>query len=72
MPMDLPFMADQPKASARIKFSPEHFKVNEILGFEPDGIGQHYLFRVLKVNRNTVDGARDLAHIFGVRLVDIG
>ncbi len=65
-------MADQPKVSGRIKVSPEHFKVDEILGFEPDGIGQHYLFRILKVNRNTVDVARELSQIFGVRLVDVG
>ena len=72
MPVDLPFMADQPKASARIKVTPEHFKVDEILGFEPDGIGQHYLFRILKVNRNTADVARELSQIFSVRLVDVG
>ena len=72
MPVDLPFMADQPKASARIKATPEHFKVDEILGFEPDGSGQHCLFRILKVNRNTADVARELSQIFGVRLVDVG
>jgi len=65
-------MTDQPKASARIKVTPEHFKVDEVLGFEPDGTGQHYLLRVLKVNRNTADVARELSQIFGVRLVDVG
>ena len=60
MPVDLPFMVDRPQASARIKVSPEHFKVDEILGFEPDGTGQHYLFRILKINRNTADVAREL------------
>ncbi len=72
MPVDLPFMVDRPQASARIKVSPEHFKVDEILGFEPDGTGQHYLFRILKINRNTADVARELSQIFGVRLVDVG
>ena len=48
MPVDLPFMADQPTASARIKVSPEHFKVDEVLGFEPDGTGQHTCFRFLR------------------------
>ena len=72
MPVDLPFMADQPKASARIKVSPEHFKVDEVLGFEPDGAGQHYLFRILKINRKTADVARELSQMFGVRLVDVG
>ena len=72
MPVDLPFMADQPTASARIKVSPEHFKVDEVLGFEPDGTGQHYLFRILKINRNTADVARELSQMFGLRLVDVG
>ena len=72
MPVDLPFMADQPTASARIKVSPEHFKVDEVLGFEPDGTGQHYLFQILKINRNTADVARELSQMFGVRLVDVG
>ena len=72
MSVDLPFMAGQPKASARIKVSPEHFKVDEILGFEPDGTGQHYLFQILKINRNTADVAYELSQMFGVRLVDVG
>ena len=35
MPVDLPFMGDRPQASARIKVSPEHFKVEEILDLDP-------------------------------------
>ncbi len=48
-------------ASALLKASPEDFEVEEVLGFDPDGTGEHLLIRVRKCGLNTTDVAKRLA-----------
>jgi tRNA pseudouridine13 synthase len=61
-----------PVAVARIRSCPEDFQVNEVLGFEPDGEGEHLLLHIRKRNRNTDDVARALARHAEVKSRDVG
>jgi len=45
---------------------PEDFRVEEVLGFEADGEGEHLLLKVEKRGANTLWVARELAHYAGV------
>lgn len=56
-----------PVASAGFKRVPEHFIVNEELGFVPGGGGEHLWLRVEKRNENTDQLARKLARWAGVK-----
>ncbi len=53
--------------SALFKSQPEDFQVEEILGFEPAGEGEHCLLWVEKVDRNSNDVAEELARKLGIR-----
>lgn len=69
---DWPRASGKPLASARIRSCPEDFQVDEILGFEADGEGEHLLLRVQKRNQNTADVARLLARHAAVKQRDVG
>ncbi len=69
---ELPYLGTRPDCFARLKSRPEDFEVEELLGFQPDGDGEHCLLRIRKRNRNTMDVAREVAHHFRVRLLDVG
>jgi tRNA pseudouridine13 synthase len=56
-----------PVGSARFKSRPEDFEVEEILGFEPTGEGEHALLWVEKVDRNSNDVAAQFAKRLGLR-----
>jgi tRNA pseudouridine13 synthase len=56
---------------ARIRACPEDFRVDEELGFSPDGEGEHSLLHIQKRNRNTDQIARQLARHAGVRARDV-
>lgn len=56
----------RPEISGQLKSTPEHFRVDEILPFEPDGEGQHQLIHVEKRLTNTDWLARQLARHAGV------
>ena len=58
-------------ATAQLKQSPQDFEVEEILGFEPDGSGEHQLLWIEKAGLNTVDAAKRLATFAGIREADI-
>ncbi|HVC28179.1 MAG TPA: tRNA pseudouridine(13) synthase TruD [Gammaproteobacteria bacterium] len=58
-------------ASARIRSTPEDFHVEEILGFEADGEGEHLLLKVEKRGANTLWVARELARYAGVSSRDV-
>jgi tRNA pseudouridine13 synthase len=51
---------------------PEDFQVDEVLGFEPNGEGQHVLLQVCKTDINTEQVARHLAKSAGVHPRDVG
>ena len=49
----LAFAYDKPEATARFKASPDDFRVDEILGFELTGVGEHQFLRIEKRGLNT-------------------
>ena len=55
-----------------LRTAAEDFDVEEILGFEPDGDGQHLLLKVRKRGANTEWVARTLARHARVRVTDVG
>jgi tRNA pseudouridine13 synthase len=59
-------------AAARLRTEPEDFQVEEVLGFDPAGSGQHLLLKVRKRNANTQWVARELAALGGCRSSEIG
>lgn len=56
----------EPVAQARLKASPEDFVVEEVLGFEPTGEGEHLWLWVEKRGLNTDAVARELAAQLGI------
>ncbi len=65
------YVFDGPTASGRLRREPEDFQVDEILGFEPDGEGEHVLLHLWKRNTNTEFAARELGRLAGVKPVDV-
>ena len=68
---DWPRTFGAPHAVATLRNTPEDFRVDEQLGFAPDGEGEHALLQIRKRNRNTADVARLLARHAGVRERDV-
>ena len=58
--------------AATLRATAEDFEVEEDLGFEPDGEGQHWLLKVRKRGANTEWVARALARHASVRAADVG
>ncbi|MGD2200135.1 MAG: tRNA pseudouridine(13) synthase TruD [Candidatus Bathyarchaeota archaeon] len=73
LPLKLPYMtADLPGVGGQIRSSPEHFIVEEIPVFEPEGEGSHLFVNVTKVGYTTRGISRKLASLFGLGMKDIG
>ena len=76
--MSLEFDLDFPRAwgpvpvSGGFRFELEDFQVDEVLGFEPSGSGEHWLVQLRKRGDNTDWVARELAHLAGVAVRDLG
>jgi tRNA pseudouridine13 synthase len=68
----LPFALGGPLGSARIKQQPEDFRVDEVLGFVPDGQGEHAFLQIEKRGANTEWVARALARFAGVPPMAVG
>lgn len=68
----LPFAHGGPPVSGRLRAEPEDFVVEEELGFEPDGDGEHALLRVRKCCINTERTAQALASFVGKPTRDVG
>ncbi|HEX6832717.1 MAG TPA: tRNA pseudouridine(13) synthase TruD [Rudaea sp.] len=62
----LPYAHGGPPLRCVLRATPEDFIVDEDLGFEPDGAGEHLLVRVEKRGANTEWVARALAKMAGV------
>lgn len=60
-----------PPVTGVLRSSPADFYVEEILGFEPDGQGEHCWLWVEKENLNTADAAQRLVRFAGLRERDI-
>lgn len=70
--LDPPRAHGAPLGPGRLRAEPEDFLVEEQLGFEAAGAGQHVLLKVRKRNANTQWIARELARVCGCRPNDIG
>ncbi|RLQ22772.1 tRNA pseudouridine(13) synthase TruD [Seongchinamella sediminis] len=60
-----------PVASGRLRSVAGDFRVDEELGFEPDGDGEHVFLRLEKTGLNTSDLAQRIASLSGIHLRDI-
>ena len=60
-----------PTCLGTIRATPEDFRVDEVLGFEPDGDGEHACLHIRKRGANTADVAQQLARLAGVRPMDV-
>ena len=69
---DSPRAFGPPLGSAVLRAEPEDFVVEEQLGFEPAGTGQHVLLKVRKRDANTQWVARELAKLCRCRPADVG
>jgi len=71
-PLSLPAAFGAAPVRGRLRAIPEDFRVEEILGFEPDGEGAHVLLTVEKRGANTGWVAAQLARATGVPPRDVG
>jgi len=65
------YVTTTPEISGTIRTAPEDFQVDEDLGFEPDGAGEHVFLKIRKRNANTDWVARQIARVAGVRPGDV-
>ncbi len=70
--MELPYAGGLPSASGVLRRMPEDFQVEEDLGFELTGVGEHVFLQIRKRNENTEWVARQLARLAGARPIDVG
>ena len=70
--LDLPFAHGGPVLGGRLRASPEDFVVEEQLGYQASGDGEHVFLTVRKRERNTQDVARAIARLADVPQVAIG
>jgi len=69
---ELPFAHGGPPIEGRIRVEPGDFRVDEVLGFEPTGAGEHAFLFVEKIGANTEWVARRIAEKAGVAPVAVG
>lgn len=69
---ELPHAFGHPPLSGRMRVSAEDFQVEEVLGYDADGAGEHALLWVEKRGANTDWVARELAKFAGVAQVAVG
>ncbi|WP_426287377.1 tRNA pseudouridine(13) synthase TruD [Luteibacter sp. E-22] len=69
---ELPFAFGAPPLRARLRSTPDDFFVEEILGYEADGTGEHAFLVVEKRGANTDWVARELAKFAGTAPMNVG
>lgn len=67
-----PYAHGGPVARGRLRAEPADFRVEEVLGFEPDGHGEHAFVWIEKTGANTDWVARRLAQAAGVAPMAVG
>ncbi len=67
----LAYLNGKPVAKGKLKAKPEHFQVNENLGFNFTGSGEHLMVRIRKTGENTSFVANELAKACGVKSKDV-
>ena len=70
--LDFPCAYGGPLGRALFRVRPEDFRVQEDLGWQPQGSGEHLYLHLEKRGENTAWVARQLAELAQVRLVDVG
>jgi tRNA pseudouridine13 synthase len=70
--LDFPYAYGQPEATASFRVEPEDFQVDETLGFEPAGEGEHVYLHVWKRGENTAWVAERIAELAQVQVMDVG
>lgn len=70
--LDWAYAGGVPGCHGAIRTTPEDFQVDELLGYEPDGEGNHVLLHLRKRNTNTEWLARQLAEFAGVEVKEVG
>src|SRR5690606_10769749 len=61
----------EPKLTGRIRASVEDFQVYEVLGFEPNGSGEHLWLEIEKVGLTTAEAQQQLARVFRISPRDV-
>lgn len=69
--LDFPRFHGEPPASGVIRSVAEDFQVDEQLGFEPDGTGEHLFVLLRKRGENTQWIAAQLATLAGIKPMDV-
>ncbi len=67
----LAYAYGQPQVSGVIRTSPEDFQVDEVLGFDLTGEGEHVCLHIRKRNSNTAFVAKQTAKLAGVKNMDV-
>ena len=67
----LAYVDGQPKVCGVIRKRPEDFQVDEVLGFDLTGEGEHVCLHIRKRNSNTAFVAKQIARLAGVRNMDV-
>jgi tRNA pseudouridine13 synthase len=68
----LPCAHGGPPVEGRIRVEPGDFRVDEVLGFEPSGAGEHAFLLIEKIGANTEWVARRIAEKAGVAPMAVG
>lgn len=68
----LPYAHGGPVTIGRVRSCPEDFRVDEDLGFEPSGEGQHRMVQIEKRDLNSDWVASQIAKLVGVKKRDVG
>ncbi|SFS14873.1 tRNA pseudouridine13 synthase [Dyella sp. OK004] len=69
---ELPYAYGHPPLTAQLRSTPEDFQVEEILGYDADGEGEHALLWVEKRGANTDWVARELARFAEIPPLNVG
>lgn len=67
----LAYALGKPEATGIIRAIPEDFQVDEVLGFELTGEGEHVCLHIRKRNSNTAFVAKQIARLAGVKNMDV-
>jgi len=69
---ELAFVYDKPQCKAVLKQDFADFQVEEIIGFEFSGSGNHLCLQIRKINQTTIEVAQKIAKTFALKLSDVG
>jgi len=71
-PLTCEYAHGGPQIEGLLRATPADFQVDEVLGFEPSGEGEHEYLHLRKIGLNTAQLAKDIARLAGVKSMDVG